>query len=597
MTQTLSQNWDLDTFFPGGSDSQAFQDYLTKLKEDLERLNIRVKDMFAPTASDQLAGFSALIHEVQDTAVRLREASAFTSCLTAQDMKDNKATLLSGTVKSLRATYATILTNIERILTEIPEDLWLELVRHPEFEAISFYLGERRQAAREKLSPDMEALVSDLSVDGYHGWGELYNTTVGNMAIPYEDNGETKHLSVGQAQNKLSDPDKTVRDTMFEKWEKAWSAHADFCSDALNHLSGFRLSLYKNRGWHDVHKEPLDYNRMSGQTLQAMWKAIDDHKSYLLSYFERKAQLLGVEKLDWNDVSAPIGNVSKAVSYDEAADFIIKHFETFSPKMASFTKKVFEESWIEAEDRPGKRPGGFCTSFPDSKQTRIFMTYSGSASNVATLAHELGHAYHQHVMNDLPPMAQQYAMNVAETASTFAELIVADASIKEAQNKDEKIALLDNKIQRSVAFFMNIHARFIFETAFYEERKRGLVPVSRLNELMVQAQKEAYKDALGSYHPHLWASKLHFYLTQVPFYNFPYTFGFLFSAGVYLKAMEEGQDFENRYIALLQDTASMTVEQLAHKHLDADLTSTAFWESAIQLVLQDVNEFLTLTNE
>lgn len=223
------------------------------------------------------------------------------------------------------------------------------------------------------------------------------------------------------------------------------------------------------------------------------------------------------------------------------------------------------------------------------------MTYDGSASNVATLAHELGHAYHQAVMNDLPQMAQRYAMNVAETASTFAEMIVADAAVEQAETDEEKIQLLDDKLSRSVAFFMNIHSRFLFETRFYEERKRGIVSTSRLNELMEEAQKEAYCGALADYSPTFWASKLHFHITGVPFYNFPYTFGYLFSMGIYARARQEGEGFEEQYVNLLRDTGRMNVEDLAKKHLDVDLTAADFWQDAIDFLKQDVEMYLALT--
>jgi oligoendopeptidase F len=264
--------------------------------------------------------------------------------------------------------------------------------------------------------------------------------------------------------------------------------------------------------------------------------------------------------------------------------------------MAAFSVQAFERSWIEAEDRAGKRPGGFCASFPVAGETRIFMTFGGTANNVATLAHELGHGYHQHVMTDMPALAQGYAMNVAETASTLAEMIVADAAVKKASSDEERIILLEDKIQRAIAFFMNIHSRFIFETNFYEERRQGLVSVERLNELMVSAQKQAFKDSLSSYHPHFWAAKLHFYATDVPFYNFPYTFGYLFSAGIYAKALDEGASFEDEYVSLLRDTGSMTVEDLAQKHLGVDLTKPDFWQSAVDMAIEDVKQFMALTD-
>ncbi len=342
-------------------------------------------------------------------------------------------------------------------------------------------------------------------------------------------------------------------------------------------------------------KEPLAINRMKQETLDAMWGAINRYKTHFVTFLEKKADILGLDQLSFYDVNAPISHSVKTSSYTEGASFIIDQFRKFSPKMADFAEMAFENRWIEAEDRPGKQPGGFCTSFPDSKETRIFMTYSGSAANIATLAHELGHAYHQHVMDDLHGLNQGYAMNVAETASTFAEMIVADASVKSAETKEEKSALLEDKVKRSVAFFMNIHARFIFEQRFYEERKQGMVSVDRLQELMVDAQKEAYCETLSEYDPNFWASKLHFHITGVPFYNFPYTFGYLFSLGIYAHAQESDGDFEDDYIALLRDTGRMTVEELAAKHLNVDLTKPDFWENAIKLCVQDVEEFLSLT--
>lgn len=591
----LSQVWDLDSLFPNGAESEEYVQYSQKIKADITALAAKIKTLTAPQSVGDSQELAEVVNALQNIGIRMRQAGAFAGCLTAQNMKDKKAVQLSGNNKTLSAQYASLLTQFEQILLQVDDQTWQELLKDERFTPIAFNLDEKRSSAKDKMSPEQEALVNDLAIDGYHGWNDLYNTTISRISIPFEENGEVKQLSVGQAHNKLSDADKNVRDSMFQKWEQAWSEAADFCAESLNHLAGFRLNLYKHRGWDELHKEPLDFNRMSAQTLNVMWDTIDKNKGIFLEYFERKAKLLGVEKLSWTDVDAPIGNVSSKISYDEAAQFVVDQFEKFSPKMAEFTKMAFEKSWVEAEDRPGKRPGAFCTSLPDSKETRVFMTFSGTPSNVSTLAHELGHAYHQHVMNDMQPFAQQYAMNVAETASTFAELIVADASVKAATNPEERLSLLEDKVQRSIAFYMNIHARFIFETNFYAERKNGLVSVDRLNELMVAAQKEAYKDSLSEYHPHFWASKMHFYMTRVPFYNFPYTFGYLFSAGIYAKALAEGQGFEDKYIALLQDTASMPVEELAAKHLGVDITQPDFWQSAIDLSIADVKEFLELT--
>lgn len=595
MKMPLQPVWDLESVFSGGSSSAAFAAYLTDLEQDVRKLQQLLHETPVPTSAEATHLFDPVLELLQSCYIRISEGSAFVSCLSAQNQADKKAAQLQGTVSSIAAMLNSSKARFDNLLSQTPDEVWEAWIARDEWQPLSFVLNESRRLAREKLSPEMEGLALDLGVDGYHGWGKFYNTIVSKVNIPFEQNGETVMLSAGQASNKLSDSDRNVRESVFAKWEQAWTDVEDFCADTLNHLAGFRLKLYENRGWEDILKEPLAINRMSRQTLDTMWGVINDAKPALVRYLERKAKLLGVDKLSWSDVDAPVGTAGGKVTYDEAALNIVEQFAKFSPKLSAFAEMAFEKRWIEAEDRPGKRPGGFCTSLPLSKATRIFMTFSGTPSNVSTLAHELGHGYHQHIMEELPALNQRYAMNVAETASTFAELIVADALVRSAADEQERLALLEDKIQRSVAFFMNIHARFLFETRFYEKRKQGLVSADELCKLMAEAQDEAFCGVLASNHPHFWASKLHFYLTGVPFYNFPYTFGYMFSAGIYARAQQEGTAFADKYDDLLRDTGRMTVEELAQKHLGTDLTKPDFWQNAARLVTDDIEQFLAMT--
>lgn len=601
MEQLYPMKWDLDVFYEGGSGSSSFGNELDALEADIKKLTSDLDQAGSAKSPGSNAGpekLSEWTAAVQSVLLRLRQSESFVSCLLAQQVKDTAALNLSDKVKTLAAKFNGVLTGYDEQLRLTGDELWRQWLEREEAAPLSFPLNERRDAAKEKLAPALEALAGELAVDGYHGWGDLYNMIVSRAKFEaVEADGTKKTLSAGQMHNRLSSGDRNVREASFKEWEREWGEQAELCGEALNRLAGFRLKLYERRGWNSVLKEPLAMNRMSEATLQAMWTAVNEAKPELVRYMERKAKLLGIPRLDWHDVEAPLGSASRTVPYDEAAAFIIDRFREFSPDLADFSAMAFRDGWIEAEDRAGKRPGGFCTAFPKSGQTRIFMTYSGTASNISTLAHELGHAYHQHVMNDLPPLAQEYAMNVAETASTFAELIVSDSALQAAADDKEKLALLDDKIQRSVAFFMNIHARFLFETRFYELRRQGMVSHEELGKLMEEAQKEAFRGALGELHPHFWASKLHFYLTDVPFYNFPYTFGFLFSSGIYAAAQQEGPSFADRYVALLRDTGRMTVEELADKHLGVRLEELDFWRGAVALTKADVEEFLALTDD
>ena len=587
-------NWDLESIFAGGSSSESLQQELQQISTKMKEFH-QLVDAFTPNAENQVEALTEILAVHEEIQKSFTECGSFIEALNSANIHDQQAKLLTGQLYSNLPAFQLATTILNKKFASYSEEDWQNLMTH--FSQIAFRLSEMRRDGQELLDEQSENIINTLALDGQSAWSQHYDTIVASIQIPF--NGEM--LSAGQAFNTMmSSQDKAVRQELFEKWEKAWSEKADIFADTLNHLDGFRLNNYKLHGVDDFLKQPLEYNRLDKETLDMMWGTIQKNKQPIIDFLTRKAQLFGKDKMDWQDQDAPIvlGDFEeRRYTFDQAADFIVENFKKFSPKMSEFAQMAFDKAWIEAEDRPGKRPGGYCTSLPKSQESRIFMTYGESVNEVSTLAHELGHAFHSHVMWDLPTLNQDYAMNVAETASTFAELIVADATLKEAKTDEEKINLLDVKLQNAIAMFMNIHARFIFESNFYAARQKGLVATDEITRLMVEAQKEAYIDGLGSYHPHFWAAKLHFFIDEVPFYNFPYTFGYLFSLGIYAKASQHADGFEDQYIALLRDTASMTTEELAKKHLDTDLHQATFWQAGIDMVLKDIAIFMELTEK
>ena len=587
-------NWDLESIFAGGSSSESLQQELQQISTKMKEFH-QLVDAFTPNAENQVEALTEILAVHEEIQKSFTECGSFIEALNSANIHDQQAKLLTGQLYSNLPAFQLATTILNKKFASYSEEDWQNLMTH--FSQIAFRLSEMRRDGQELLDEQSENIINTLALDGQSAWSQHYDTIVASIQIPF--NGEM--LSAGQAFNTMmSSQDKAVRQELFEKWEKAWSEKTDIFADTLNHLDGFRLNNYKLHGVDDFLKQPLEYNRLDKETLDMMWGTIQKNKQPIIDFLTRKAQLFGKDKMDWQDQDAPIvlGDFEeRRYTFDQAADFIVENFKKFSPKMSEFAQMAFDKAWIEAEDRPGKRPGGYCTSLPKSQESRIFMTYGESVNEVSTLAHELGHAFHSHVMWDLPTLNQDYAMNVAETASTFAELIVADATLKEAKTDEEKINLLDVKLQNAIAMFMNIHARFIFESNFYAARQKGLVATDEITRLMVEAQKEAYIDGLGSYHPHFWAAKLHFFIDEVPFYNFPYTFGYLFSLGIYAKASQHADGFEDQYIALLRDTASMTTEELAKKHLDTDLHQATFWQAGIDMVLKDIATFMDLTEK
>lgn len=562
-----TDQWDLE-----GITSSSLDEEMARLQEAIAALEHCKSDI------------SLLVQKMQEIDLAMRQIDAFILCLQSQNIHDDAADKWRAEFTVLESNYQKMSNALDTLLLNCkPEEIKKSDVR--------FVLEERKLRAAQKLPAEKEDLITELAIDGYHGWGEIYPVLVGEIKIPFEK----EELSFGQAENKLSHPDRNVRKSLFLAQEEKWKKNGKVFAQVLNHLAGFRLHVYAMRGWNDPVQEPLFENRMSAETLNAMWNATLQQQKPLLKFLETKAKLLGLNKLSWYDLETPLfEKEGSAIPYAQGAKMIIDHFSQFHLGMGEFAKNALENKWIEASDRPGKRPGGFCVALPKARQSRIFMTYSGTMVNLSTLAHELGHAYHNAMVEDLPSFSQHYRMNVAETASTFAEQLISDALLSKCNTREEKLKILSDRVQRSIAFMMNIRARFLFEKQFYEARKSKYLSADELCALMQSAQETAYGNALEVWHPYFWASKLHFYFTGVPFYNFPYTFGYLFSLGIYARAKKEGKEFASAYDALLKDSGMMSVEDLAKKHLGVDLTKPAFWDEAVGIAIKDVDEFFKI---
>jgi len=593
-----SETWDLDSIFPGGIDSPALKKKLTIIKQQLHETETTLANWRADADTPDYDWFQQIVADLQAIEAGLAQCEVFVVAIQSANASETKAGIVLNQLYQLDNDHEQLMTQFKKQLVQLSQETFVKLIGHPELQALAFNLTEMRKQGLALLDSQTEALINNLAVDGFQGWSDHYDTLVSQMKIKYTDEtGHTQTLSAGQAQNRLAAamPNQQRADLM-ANWEQAWQQNAAPFADTLNHLAGFRLQDYQAHGTTNFLRKPLELNRMSQATLDTMYAVVDRNKGMLLHYLQRKAALMGKKQVDWQDLEAPLtlGTATNTQTYDEAADFVISNFQKFSPKMAKLATYAFEHRWIEAEDRPNKRPGGYMDNLPETKESRIFMTFTGSPNDTATLAHELGHAFHADVIKDLPFWRQDYAMNVAETASTFAELIVADANVKAATDSKTKLNLLDAKMQNPLAMFLDIHARYLFETRFYQARLQHVVTPTELSALMEQAQKDAYDNALSTYHPMFWASKLHFYISDVPFYNFPYTFGYLFSLGIYAQAKHDDH-FEDRYIALLRDTANMSTEALAKKHLGVDLTKPDFWQAGVALIKRDIDEFMALS--
>ena len=590
-----SLTWDLDSLYPHPQ-SAEFQQTLEELRKTLTALADR-SDGLPAASRDHVASWVEFLKDYAQVEMRASDLFSFIGCHAAADSENKLFQQLEAKLSALNPLRERVSTNVDFAFQDASDLQFAEFKKSdPWLTEVAFFLDSRRKMAALRLPKDQEILAAELGVDGIHAWGRMYDRISGALRIQVMEKGKIVEKSVSQV--RLDLPDRAARENNFFAADKAWSTVADDCADALNHISGTRLTIYRRLGLKDHLAAPLRFNRLRRETLDAMWRAVSDRKEMLLAFFARKAQALGVPKMAWYDLMAPYPVASEGprpeLPYDEAVNKVVETFAGFSPDLGDFAQMSAEQRWIEAENRAGKRQGAFCTGIPGKRQSRVFMTYKNNADDMSTLAHELGHAYHSHVLRDQPFFLQDYPMNLAETASTFAEAVLAEERLKHSDSRSEQLEILDHMLNDAVAYLMNIHARFMFEDRFHQERQQEELAPARFNELMLEAQKEAYLDGLAEWNPRFWASKLHFYISGLPFYNFPYTFGYLLSLGTYALGREAGASFPDQYRRLLVATGNQETEAAVQSTLGYDLTRPDFWNKSLDIIEQRVATFLQI---
>lgn len=572
----MSQNWELNELLHNCMVDRS------AIRKQADEIYIKLKQLETKIAEG--VEFEQALNDFQALSMEVREGTTLCLCLVSDNTSDSSALSLQSQFDKCSALHGTIEDRLSLTLSEMDDETFQKLLEKEAIHPIRFSIEELRRLRRKKLPTKEEAIISNLSLAGFSPYEQIYYSYLGELEFPLGD----QKVSFAELENAASDPDRKVREEAFLSLESTLSSKSTIFSQLLNGISGFRLSVYQERGWTNSLSEALQMNRVDEISLRSMLEAIQEIKPKLTEYLAKKAERLGLEQLAWYDLDAPLGTQA-TFTYEKGCEFILDQFSNYSPSLAAFAKRAIEKRWIESESRPKKRGGGFCTDAPIVKQSRIFMNWQNTMTNVMTLAHELGHAYHSDIIFDLPELCQHYPMNLAETASTMAELIVSNGALEATDDENEKLFLLTEKIDRSVAFCMDIPARFYFEENLYLQRKLNPLDAETLSSMMIEAQKKAFNMALSTYHPLFWCSKMHFYFTDIAFYNFPYAMGYLFSLGIFSKIQDQ---FEEKFAAILEDTGRMSTEALLKKHLDVDLHKPDFWQNACSLIVKDIDAYL-----
>ncbi|MBW3694929.1 M3 family oligoendopeptidase [Vibrio sp. T187] len=592
-------SWDLSIAYSDLGDSKIEQD-IALIQQCIDLLHLH---------TEKRATIIAMQNAIQTSEAAgtlLATINTYATCHASVDATHQEAKALIGRVAKLSSEMSQAFSPYENTLIHAEQEFIDAVLKHdsPDVAGQGFLIDSSRKLADTRLSVAEEQLLSAMEVDGRDAWGRLYDNLTGSLKLTLKFEDSDEELGFSQAASLLYGSD-------FDKQEPAWRAiqaamktHQESFAAILNAIAGWRLTENQKRSTlKDVHfLEPsLHGSRIVPETLDAMMKVAKANRSVGQKAGKLMARVHGLEEMKpWNHLAAmpPFGDAeAKVYPFDEAIDLIKTAFAEVDEEMAQFVELMVENGWIDAAPTANKRLGAYCTKFAATRTPLVFMTWSGSRSDLMTLAHELGHAFHNWVMRDMPLCQTRYPMTLAETASIFAENIVRDYLLKQATTKTEKLEMLWEELSSSLALMVNIPVRFEFEKAFYEQRQQGELSAEQLCSLMETTWKDWYGEAMTEADPYFWASKLHFSISEVSFYNYPYLFGYLFSKGVYAQRDAKGDQFYSDYVSLLRDTGSMMAEEVVAKHLGMDLTQVDFWQQSIDMVKAQVDEFERLLDQ
>jgi oligoendopeptidase F len=578
-------SWDLSSYFPefNGPEMRRFKD---RLAGDIALLQAEAAAL-APLTAESAAGWEGILLRNEDILRRMSHLGSYISCLASSDARNESYLKEEAELVGMRAELAKLRIEFLRAIRETQEEMFTAFIARPALDGAQNYLNRMRQEARRAMAPEKEILATDLGVDGIQAWGRLYDTVSSKLEFDmlFPD-GNRRRVPVSQRRSLLEDPDRRVRKAAFEGGNAAWQSIEDMAAAALNAIAGTRLTLNRHRQVDHFLEIALFQSSITRKTLDAMFEALFSRLEMPRKILRLKAKLLARPSLAWFDVGAPLELPGQEkLSWEKATSMVGKSFERAYPALGKFfEQQVIGKDWVDWEPRTGKRPGGFCTSSMLTKESRIFMTYNQSLGDMLTLAHESGHAYHGAMMRDIRPYGRGYPMTLAETASTFGEQVLMNGILDDpAISAAQKALILDIETGHGAIYLLDIPVRYEFEKAFYEERASGPLSVSRLKELMVDTQRKIFGDLLevGGEDPYFWASKLHFYITGITFYNFPYTFGYLLSRALYRMFKKDSGEFLPKYEEFLRLAGTEPAEKLVQQTIGRDIEQPQFWAEAI----------------
>lgn len=576
----MNEVWNLDVIYRG-FDDPAFA-------ADMEKLEKLVKDYaaFAGKLDRQtpLDGLKKGIALEEALTVLTAKLGEYASLRQSVNTRDAEAGSRLGQVMQRISGAAGAQAQWREWVSKIP-DLMVLVAGDETLKDYTFLFERLLRNSTHLLGSLGEQISAKLSMSGSSAWSDLQGYLTSTVPVSY--NGGTTNLSA--IRNLAYDPDPAVRKAAYEAELSCYDRIKDSVAFALNSIKLETISDCQLRGYGSPLDRTLEQSDMKRQTLDAMLGAMEEYMPKFRQYLRAKGKALGHENgLPWYDLFAPMGKSAAQYTAEDAKRILVELFSTFDQELADMVARAFDESWIDFYPRDGKTGGAFCAGVESIGQSRILTNFDGTFGSIVTLAHELGHAFHNQCIRTHRPLNRDYSMPVAETASTFNECVVMAAAIRQAKSHDEELALIESQLQDVTQIICDIYSRYLFESMVLENREQQFMDADTLCGMMLKAQEQSYGDGLdpGFRHPYMWICKSHYY--GATFYNFPYAFGGLFARGLYAQYQREGAAFVPKYKKLLRTTTVATAEDVAQV-AGIDLTDKEFWRSALQTVAQQID--------
>lgn len=588
----MNGEWSLNALYSGYEDPAYLAD---EQKADVlgEQINALADTLEERNERENLLAALPLLEQEADLYDKLFNFSALRQEANTADEK-SASRLGSLSQKNSRTTKAK--TRIFSYIARIPESEMEALIaQEPLLQEYRYYLQCIQEDDRYLLNGDVEEALAKYGMSGGDAWADLQAYLTSSVKADYQG----KPLTLSAVRNLAYDADPEVRKQAYEAELACYEKIKDAVAFSLNSIKMQAISECELRGFASPLEKTLHESRMRRETLDALLEAMQEYMPKFWEYLRAKGRALGhADGLPWYDLFAPMGSNGKKYTVEEAEAYLLQVFGAFNPKMAEIMHKAFREEWIDFFPREGKVGGAFCAGIPAIRQFRILTNFDGSFNSITTLGHELGHGYHDFMVQENRPLNRSYSMPVAETASTFNENVILEEALEKAEDKEEQLALAEGELMEVTQIICDIYSRFLFEQEVCARRKDEFLFADQLCELMLKAQRQAYGNGIAAdtLHPYMWVCKSHYYGPDLAFYNFPYAFGGLFARGLYAKYRAEGKNFLPKYDAMLRATPTASVEEAA-AICGVDVTDKQFWLSSLQSYTPTIELFKQLTGQ